>query len=301
VAEQADSRVSLLGGETWHSEDPQGSRGRAILLAALLVAEAALVWRALHVPISPALVAMIYATVCVGLLVVSIVRQLVETHNTRYELANDTLTIIRGMARWVIPLTAIEDIAQSRDNIPSGDADLPESAQMKRRLREGESTHLATNLPVAQSVAVHTAARTYYASPQRPGDFRAALLERRAMAQPVQGSEPGEDVFAPVRQPVAAALLFLAVIANASLYAYIAWWYPALPDVLAHAAPEIGQRWRDASALLWLPHSGLLILAGDVFLALLRPLRRPTMTLTLLWCALVVQMLLWAAFLQLLP
>jgi hypothetical protein len=317
VAEQTDSRSTVLledegsqaprpvaaGKLTWRTVWPARAWLVVATLAGLVFVETMLVRRWLALGISPAAVLVGCAGGAVGLAIVVLATRLLSALTLRYVVTDHTLAVVRGMARWVIPLTVIERVyIGEKAAVQTEGILLPGFLLGKGYLRDGGPALFFSSVSPAGAVAVRTAECTYILSPGNADTFVAVIEQRRAHAQPACGSAPGPGWLAVLRQPPAVVLTLAATAANAALFAYIARWYVVLPDLPVHfSAAGTPDRWGTPAAHFWLPTIGAIILLSDLFLSALPPLRDPLRTYLLLAAAVVVQVCLWVAFVSLLP
>jgi hypothetical protein len=244
------------------------------------------------------------ATLALALMAVAVAQRLISCHSLRYSIDDQRLTIARGLARWVIPLAAVQQVSRGDEGAILTSGWLAPGFRVGQGyIPDGGRALFFASLPAATSVVVRTANCAYVLSPSNLDAFCAALEAHKVGAPPVAGSEPGPSLLIVLRHPLAVALAALAALANAALYAYIAWWMPVLPaEMPVHfTAAGMTDRWGPALSLSWLPQTGSLILAANLVLVLLPPLRRFETTVVLLGASLVVQAFLWVAFLRLLP
>lgn len=273
-------------------------------LAALLIAEVLLIRRWIALPVGVAAVAVGVAAVVAAIALVALTLRLASSLTLHYVLDHQTLTIVRGAARWVVPLCALERVYTGESRAVLVERELMPGFTFGRGyVPDGGRVLFFTTRPPAAAVALRTASCTYLISPVHADQFVAAVEAQRAQAGPAEAREPGEGFLVALRQPAAILLTAGAALADAALYAYVAWWYPAFPNAMPvhFNAAGLADRWGPAFALFWLPEIGTIVLVANVLLSVLLPLRRPMTALLLLASALMVQVFLWVAFLRLLP
>lgn len=312
MAEQADSGSAVLLNDTtrvlppvqsWRMPWPARAWLAVVALAALVVVEAVFARRFVALGSAPA-AAVAGAGLLAGALAGALLAgRLVSALSLRYTLGNDTLTISRGMARWVIPLHAIETAYVSEPAaVYTAGLWLPDFSIGRGYVRDGGPALFFTSVPPARAVALRTASRTYLLSPGDASSFVAAVNERRLTAAPAAESAPGESWLAALRQPVSIILALAAAAANVGLFAFVARWRPVLPDLPIHFnAAGSPDRWGPPGAHVWLPTIGAIVLLANIALVTLPGLRRPGIAHLLLGAAVVVQVLLWVAFASILP
>jgi len=273
------------------------------VLAVLLVVEGLLVRRWLSLPVGLAAVAMAPVAIATGLASAAAGLRVLSCLTMHYVLDARTLTIVRGTARWVVPLTAIERVYIGEARAVLVDRLVIPGFNLGRGyVKDRGKAVFFTTLPAAAAVAVQTETCTYLVSPRLAGEFVGAIEQRRGSAGAAEECEPGAGFLVVLKRPLAAGLALLAALGNLALYAYIVWWLPALPDLPVHfSSAGMADRWGPAAARLWLPQIGTIILVSNLLLAVLPPLRRPMTTYVLLAAALLVQVFLWLGFLMLLP
>ena len=256
-------------------------------LAVLLLAEAVLAQRVVALGIAPA-AALVGAGLVVGALaIVLLASRLLAALSLHYVVNAQSLTMVRGTARWVVPLAAVEQVAAGAPDAVYTDAPwLPGYAIGKGYVPDGGRALFFTSSPAAQAVAVRTADCTYLLSPEPASSFIAAVEERRTTAPAATAARPGDGWLAALRLPISITLALIAAAANVALCAYVAHWYPVLPT------PAQATR---------LPVIGAVVLLSDLALATLPPLRRPAIAYVLLGAAIAVHILLWVALLGMLP
>ena len=296
------SPLSAPGKRVWPIERPLAAWSGAGILLALSVVEALLLCRWLALSLSPARVALGLAMVVLGLGALAMATRLVTSLTLYYAVDADSLTIVRGMTRWVIPLLAIETVYEGEPRAVLMDGEvLPGFALGRGYVKDGGKAMFFTTRSAGSSVAVRTADATYLLSPAGRG-FVDLLEARRGQAGPALAAAPGAGPFVMLRRPLAVTLAAAAAFGNAALYAYIVWWYPVLPELPVHfSADGLPDRWGPPSSVFWLPQIGTIIFLANVLLALLPPLRRSMTTYVPLAAALLVQVLLGVAFQLLLP
>lgn len=305
MAEQTDpSSPGLLEQRSWPSQRPLLAWLGPGALVVLLVLEALLVRRWLSLPFGLAAVAtapLIIAVACAAALLFATALSCLTVH---YTLDDHALTIVRGTARWVVPLAAITSVHMGATQaVLTNRLWLPGVWMGRGYVEDTGPAVFAATVPPDEAVAVHTDSCTYVLSPAQPGRFAAALQERRVQAIPSDASEPGPGYLDALLQPLPAALALLAAAANWALYVEIARWTPVMPARMPVHFNALGSadRWGPPASLLWLAQMGTAILAVNLLAALLPPLRRPVTTYLLVGTALLAQILLWLAFAALLP
>ncbi len=306
MAEQTDSdtTIAAVARQSWPAARTVLAWSGAGMLVVLLIVEGLLLRRWLALPVGVTAVVVGLGALVGAAAIVALALRFVSCLTLRYVLDQQTVTIIRGTAHWVVPLCAVEQVyvGEPRAVVVDSEA-LPGFTVGRGYVPDSGKVLFFTTLPNAVSVALRTSHCTYLLSPSHAGQFVAAVEARRAQAGPVAAREPGPGFLVILRQPWAMLLAAGAIAANAALQAYMAWWYPAFPSSmpLHFAANGLADRWGQALALFWLPRIGAIVIATNLLLSVLPPLRRPAHTAVLLAAALLAQVLLWVAFLRLLP
>jgi hypothetical protein len=307
VAEQADpgqpvlANTPVVGAATqvWPVARPPAAWASVVLVAALALVEAALVQRWLSLPRGLAAVASAPLVIAGALIVATLAVHTWSCLKARFVVNATKLTINRGTAHWVVPLSAISHISSGEPGAVLANRLLvPGFRAGIGYIKEAGPATFLTTAPLAQSVTIYTASGAYVISPTQPGAFAAALEERRVGAAPAATAVPGAGFLDVIMHPAMLALLAASALLDYALFAYVTWWYPALPAQIPLGPDPAGA---PAGAAFHLPQIGALVLVTNLLLAVLPPLRRPISTATLLGATLAVQVFLWVAFLTLLP
>jgi hypothetical protein len=277
--------------------------------AALLVLETLLARRWLSLPFGLTAVAAAPLIIAVTCAAIALSVNILSCLTAHYTLDDSTLTIVRGTARWVVPLTTITGVGTGETKAVLVDPLwLPGLWMGRGHVKDRGPAVFVAAVPPVQAVAVYTEACTYLLSPKQAPRFAAALEESRSRAgAAVEGMdgarEPSAGYLGALLQPLPAALALLAAAANWALYVQIIRWTPAMPAQMPVHFTALGaaDRWGPPTALLWLAQIGTVIVAMNLLVALLPPLRRSAPPALLMGTALLVQILLWLAFAALLP
>jgi hypothetical protein len=224
----------------------------------------------------------------------------------KYLLGRDSMVISWARRQETIPLAAIESIAPLAGQ-PSGAVRRgfrwPGYSIGRRRGDQGRELLLYSNGLRPDELLITTAAAWYVVSPDNPTGFLSAVRARQRMGPArrleqarTEGGLAGLPVW---RDWIALGLAAMAAAANAGLFAYIALRYPALPDIVpllseAGQVRLIGAR----EELFELPVIGLVVVLANVAVGLAVHRRERLLTYILGGVAVVVQILVWSAALN---
>jgi hypothetical protein len=221
----------------------------------------------------------------------------------RYLIGRDSVIISWARRQETIPLAAIEAIgprAERGGRIKTRGFCFPGHCIGWGREDEGREVLFYSTGRRADELFIVTAARSYVIAPSNPTGFLSAVRARRRLG-PAQSLEQvrreGGLAGLPVwRDRIALGLTATAAAANASLFGYIAFLYPQLPEVvpLMSEAGQV-QLLGAKEELFALPAIGLVVLLVNTALGFaLHRWERPA-TYFLEGIALLVQILVWSA------
>jgi hypothetical protein len=266
------------------------------VLAVLLAGEVALLGRWSVLPVSPQRVALLPALVVVTLLAAALAVRLASCLTMHFMVDDCALTIVRGTARWVVPLAAIESVDPGQAGAVLADRLLlPGFFTGSGYIKDGgPALFFCTGSP-RSALSVRTATCSYVLAPQQPERFAASLDRLRGDAVPATAVEPGPGLLQVLLEPPATVLVGLAALANLGLYALVAAWY-ADPVAGALVSVPVLLHAGMPGSLFWLPVAGSLMLATDLLVCVLPQARRAAAYL-LLVTSFLAQVLLWLAFL----
>jgi len=227
--------------------------------------------------------------------------------NMRYWLDRNGLVIIWAATRQVIPIGRIERMVKGEGLRLRGFRGL---AWPGYRVGQGEVEGVGLALfyatrPLRESLVVVTPSLAYVISPPSPEEFVAAWKARLRLG-PTEILSQGSRQMRLFTLPLwgdrkVHFLLALGLVINVALFAYLAWRYPSLPELLPLHFDAWGQVDFIArkSRILWLPTVALgILLVNGLLGAILHPKERLG-TYILLVGALLVQVLVWGAVLGL--
>lgn len=224
----------------------------------------------------------------------------------KYLIGRDTLVISWARRQEIVPLTAIEAVVPLKK--------LDETIKVRgfcwpgHCIAQGRGENIGevlcySTVGPAEGLVITTPSVSFVISPANPTGFLAALQARRKLgpAQELKQtrSDQGLAGLAIWRDWKVLGLAALAGAANASLFGYIAFRYPDLPD-LVPLLSEGGQvrLIGTKQELFELPVIGLIVFVANTILGFaLHRWERP-LTYFLTTVALVVQILVWSALLS---
>jgi len=221
----------------------------------------------------------------------------------RYLIGRDSVTISWARRQETIPLAAIEAIgplAERGDRIKTRGFCFPGHCIGWGREDQGREVLFYSTGRSADELFIVTADRSYVIAPSNPTGFLSAARARRRLG-PAQSLEQarreGGLAGLPVwRDRIALGLAATAAAANASLFGYVAFFYPQLPEIvpLMSEAGQV-QLLGAKEKLFELPAIGLVVLLANTALGFaLHRWERPA-TYSLAAIALLVQFFVWSA------
>ena len=221
----------------------------------------------------------------------------------KYMMGRDGAFVLWAGRQETIPLAAVEGVvrlAEERDSITRPRFCLPGHCIGRGRDGRGREVLFYSTGHREDELLITTALHSYVISPDNPTGFLSAVRARRRLG-PTRSLEQtrregGVADLAIWRDWKALGLVIVAVVANVSLFGYIAFRYPALPEIVP-VLSESGQvRLLGAKEELFeLPVLGLVVLLGNTALGLaLHRWERPV-TYALAAVALLVQIIVWWA------
>jgi hypothetical protein len=232
-----------------------------------------------------------------------IVYQIYGLLSLTYLLGRDSITISWARRQEIIPFAAIESITplaeQSGLTVRRG-FHYPGYNIGKGRDGEGRDLLLYSNGRLSDELLITTAAGSYLISPARATGFLSAVRARRRLGPArkleqarMEGGLAGLPVW---RDRMALVLLASSAVANAGLFAYIAFRYQSLPEIVpllseAGQVTLIGAR----EELFELPVIGLAVVLANTALGFVLHRRERLLTYALGAIALLVQILVWSA------
>jgi len=229
----------------------------------------------------------------------------------RYLMDRDSVTIICGSVRQVVPLSNLSSIVAPTESPAKGLRDLPSPKLVWRGGWRGRSQgkdmgpllFYATEPPKKQLFLV-TRTSAYALSPSNPTGFLAALEARRQMGTTLALEEKttyGTLISLPFwRDRLAQLLLALGALANAALFAYLLARYPTLPRILPLHFTAFGSidRIGPKEQIMRLPTIGLIIFIANALLGFALHRREPLATYLLAGTGLLAQFLIAIALLH---
>jgi hypothetical protein len=232
-----------------------------------------------------------------------IIYQIYGLVSLKYLLGRDSIIISWARRQEIIPLAAIESITPLAE----------QSGPMVRRGfhypgyhigggRDGEGRDLLSysNGRLSDELLITTTAVSYLISPAKSTGFLSAVRARQRLGPAqkleqarMEGGIAGWPVW---RDWTALALMSLAAMANASLFAYMAFRYPSLPEIVplfseAGQVTLIGAR----RELFGLPAIGLVVVLANITLGFVLHRQERLLANMLGAVALLVQILVWSA------
>ena len=229
----------------------------------------------------------------------------------RYLMDRDSVTIVCGGIRQVVPLSNLSSIVAPTGSRGKGLSDLPSPRLVwlgcwlgRRQVKDmGPLLFYATEPPKKQLFLV-TRSSAYALSPSNPAGFLAALESRRQMGATVALEEKttyGTLISLPFwRDRLAQLLLALGALANGALFAYLLTRYPTLPVILPLHFTAFGgvDRIAPKEQILRLPTIGLIIFMANALLGFALHRREPLATYLLAGTGLLAQFLIAIALLH---
>ncbi len=226
--------------------------------------------------------------------------------NMEYRLDRDALTIVWAGVQQVIPISDItqvlggEEGAGTRVKGPRW----PGYRVGRGRIKGMEPALFYATRPPAEQLWVLTPTMVYAISPENPLGFLEALELRQRLGplhELSQGVRPARLVALAIwGDGLAHILLALGLTANAALFAYVCWRYPALPQFLPLHFDALGQADRIGvrAEVFRLPGMGGLVLAINAALGFAVHQREKVGAYLLWGGAFVVQVIFWLAALS---
>jgi len=228
----------------------------------------------------------------------------------RYLMDRDSVTIVCGSVRQVVPLSNLSSILVPTGSRGKGLSDLPSPKLVWLGCWLGRSQgkdmgpllFYATEPPKKQLFLV-TRSSAYALSPSNQAGFLAALEARRQMGATVALEEKltyGTLISLPFwRDRLAQLLLALGALANAALFAYLLARYPTLPSILPLHFTAFGavDRIAPKEQILRLPTIGLITFVANALLGFALHRWEPLATYLLAGTGLFAQFLIAIALL----
>lgn len=229
----------------------------------------------------------------------------------RYLMDRDSVTIVCGSVRRVVPLSNLSSIIAPAGSRGKGLSDLPPPRLAwlgcwlgRRQTKDmGPLFFYATEPPKKQLFLV-TRSFAYALSPSNVAGFLAALESRRQMGATLALEEEityGTLASLPFWQDrLAQLLLALGALANGGLFAYLLARYPTLPGILPLHFTAFGgvDRIAPKEQILRLPTIGLIIFIANALLGFALHRREPLATYLLAGTGLLAQFLIAIALLH---
>ena len=229
----------------------------------------------------------------------------------RYLMDRDSVTIVCGGIRRVVPLSNLSSIVAPAGSRGKGLSDLPPPRLAwlgcwlgRRQTKDmGPLLFYATEPPKKQLFLV-TSSSAYALSPSNPDGFLAALESRRQMGATLPLEEEityGTLISLPFwRDRLAQLLLALGALANGGLFAYLLARYPTLPRILPLHFTAFGgvDRIAPKEQILRLPTIGLITFIANALLGFALHRREPLATYLLAGTGLLAQFLIAIALLH---
>jgi len=222
----------------------------------------------------------------------------------RYLLDRDSVTIVCGSVRRVVPLSNLSSIVDGVSDLPC-----PRLVWLGCWLGRSQGKDMgpllfyATEPPKKQLFLV-TRTSAYALSPSNPAGFLAALEARRQMGATLALEEKttyGTLISLPFwGDRLAQLLLVLGALANAALFAYLLARYPTLPRILPLHFTAFGgiDRIAPKEQILKLPTIGLITFIANALLGFALHRREPLATYLLAGTGLLAQFLIAIALLH---
>jgi hypothetical protein len=224
----------------------------------------------------------------------------------KYLLGRDSIIISWARRQETIPLAAIESIAPLSGHTVSAvrrGFRWPGYNIGRRRTKGEGELLLYSNGLCSDELLITTSVASYVISPDNPTGLLSAVRARQRLGPArrleqvrTEGGLAGLPVW---RDRKALGLASMAAVANAALFAYIAFRYPELPGIVpllseAGQVKLIGTR----EELFELPVIGLVVVLANAALGFALHRRERLLTYILGAVALVVQILVWSAALS---
>jgi hypothetical protein len=221
----------------------------------------------------------------------------------KYLLGRDSIIISWARRQEIIPLAAIESVAPFADQtvkVVRRGFCCPGYNIGRGRDQEGRDLLSYSNGRGSDELLITTAAASYVISPDNPTGFLSAVRARQRLGPArrleqarMEGGLAGLPVW---RDWMALGLTSLAAAANAGLFAYIAFRYPRLPEIVplfseAGRVTVIGAR----AELFELPVIGLVVVLANTALGFALHRQERLLTYILGAFACLVQILVWSA------
>lgn len=279
----------------------------AILLALALLDGLALSWILFH---PPSLISFALGSgVALSLpLIVFLAYRFYELWSLRYILGRDSLTVLCGGRKYVIPLYQVQSITRGpefAEELTIND----KSNGWGGWIRQGETKDgglvlfLATR-PILEQVALKTSKQVYALSPANTSGFILALQARKNLGA-VHSLEETSSIAPWLTLPIrgdrlALGFLGAGILANILLYGYVFSILPTLPRALPlhYNAWGIVDRIEPKGELIYLPTIGLLVLVFNSLLGVILHRREPLAAYLLLGMAITLQVVLAVAIIN---
>jgi hypothetical protein len=273
------------------------------VILALVVLDGGIL-RALRIlPISFTFFVMALTLVLSVLLVAFIGYLLYGVLTLKYMMGRDGVFILWARRQETIPLAAIEAVmrlAEAGDSIVRPRFSLPGHCLGRGGDGRGREVLFYSTGQRADELLIKTALGSYVISPDNPTGFLSAARARRRLG-PTRSLEHTRSEGGLADLPIwrdwkALGLAAAAVVANVSLFAYIAFRYPSLAEIVPLLLESGQVRLLGAKQELFeLPVLGLVVLLGNTVLGFaLHRWERPV-TYALAAVALLVQIIVWWA------
>jgi hypothetical protein len=221
----------------------------------------------------------------------------------KYMMGRDGVLVLWAGRQETIPLAAIQAVVwltEEGESITRPRLRLPGHCIGKGRDAGGREVQFYSTGRGADELLITTALHSYVISPDNPTGFLSAVRARRRLG-PTRSLEQtrregGLAGLAIWRDWKALSLVTVAIVANVSLFGYIAFRYPALPEIVPLLSESGQVRLLGAKEELFeLPALGLVVLLGNTVLGFaLHRWERPV-TYALGAVALFVQIIAWWA------
>jgi hypothetical protein len=224
----------------------------------------------------------------------------------RYLLGRDSIEISWARRKETIPLAAIESISPLADqsvSLARRGLRWPGCCIMAGRDDRGRELLFYSNGRRSDELLITTSAASYVISPDNATGFLLAVRGRQRLGPArrleqvrTEGGLAGLPIW---RDWKALGLAMISAVANAGLFAYIAFRYPQLPEIVplfseAGQVMLIGAR----EELFELPVIGLAVVLANTVVGFALHRREPLLTYILGAVAVLVQILVWSATLS---
>ena len=288
----------------WKPKIALGAAWGIVTLAAILLFDAWCVQRLRTAPIDLTLFFLSLALVVSAVLIVLILYCLYGLLSLSYTLDRNGLTIRWGALLHSIPMDSIERVAPASELGAS--TRFWGIAWPGYRIGPGQLKGVAplrayATRPLAKQLLVVTPSAVYGISPADPHAFLADFTRRKNLGA-AREMEPGTRRARWTSLPFlgdrkAQALMLGGFLLNAGLFGYVCQAYPALPRLLSLHFDALGEvdRVGARAELFSLPLIGLIAQVYDATAGLLLHRRQATAAYLLAAAGLLVQLLLWAA------